>query len=294
MTYQNLTTGGRNVPELPEVETIRRDLDRELRGLTFEGVETNTPKMVRPTPKDFEKALKGEKFVAVRRRAKLLIFELDGREFVAHLKLTGRLLLRKAGDPPDEFLRAVFHLSGGKSLPAERRELRFADLRKFGYVRLLKDKEELKNLLAEFGPEPFDDLTKEKFREILTKSRRRLKDILMDQKTISGVGNIYANDALWLAKLHPESRGNRLTTAQADALYEAVLEVLQRSLKRRGASDRPGYRDIFGNKGSYQEHFLAYQRTGKPCPRGDGGKIERRTIGGRGTFFCPKCQKLVQ
>lgn len=292
------------MPELPEVETIRRDLAKEIIGLNFEGVETNTPKMVRPSPAEFTKALKGKKFVEVRRRAKLLIFELDSlgdspAAFVIHLRLTGRLLLRKAGDPPDEFQRAVFKLSGERRLPREALakwgpglELRLADLRKFGYARLIRNKDELKKLLAAFGPEPFDDLTKEKFREILAKSGRRLKDILMDQGVISGIGNIYANDALWLARLHPLSRGNKLTPKQADQLYYSILKILEKSLKLRGSSDRPGYRDIYGEKGNYQDHFLTYQRTGKPCLRGD-GKIERISIGGRGTFLCKTCQKLV-
>ncbi|OGC54505.1 DNA-formamidopyrimidine glycosylase [candidate division WWE3 bacterium RIFCSPHIGHO2_01_FULL_48_15] len=273
------------MPELPEVETIRRDLDKELRGLTFKSVETTTPKMVRPTPAEFEKALKGQKFLAVARRAKLLIFELEHNKFVVHLRLTGRLLLCKIGDPPDEFQRVVFKLSG--------RELRFADLRKFGYAKLLKSDDELEKLLAQFGPEPFDDLTKEKFKEILAKSGRRVKDVLMDQEKISGLGNIYANDALWLAKIHPQSKSSKITPKQAGDLYQAIVEILEKSIKLRGASDRPGYRDIYGQKGSYQDHFLTYQKTGKPCPRGD-GIIERRNVNGRGTFFCPKCQVLVK
>lgn len=273
------------MPELPEVETIRRDLDQELKGLRFEGVETNTPKMIRPTPAEFEKVLKGQKFTFVKRRAKLLIFGLERSKFVIHLRLTGRLLLRKVGDPPDEFQRAVFKLSNG-------RELRFADLRKFGYAKLFKNDAELEKLLSEFGPEPFDDLTREKFCEILAQTSRRVKDVLMDQTKISGVGNIYANDALWLAKIHPESKSSKLSPRQADNLYDAIIEILEKSFKLRGASDRPGYRDVYGQKGSYQDHFLVYQKTGKPCPRGE-GKIERITIGGRGTFFCKTCQKLV-
>lgn len=285
------------MPELPEVETIRRDLSHELRGLTFESVETNTPKMVRPSLAEFQKALTGQKFLAVRRRAKLLVFELEHSEFVVHLRLTGRLLLRKIGDPPDEFQHVVFKLSKG--------ELRFADLRKFGYAKLIKDEAELKKLLAEFGPEfPLpgvypepsrgDDLTKEKFMQILAQTSRRVKDVLMDQTKISGVGNIYANDALWLAEIHPESKSSKLSPQQAGNLYGAIIEILEKSLKLRGASDRPGYRDIYGQKGSYQDHFLVYQKTGKPCQRDDGGKIERKTIGGRGTFFCPKCQVIVK
>lgn len=276
------------MPELPEVETIKQDLQKILVGKKILSVWTDSPKQLKPSCKVFEEEIVGAIIQEIKRRAKLLQFFLsNGKILVVHLKLSGRLLIRKNGDPLDQWLHAVLKLSEGF-------ELRFCDLRKFGYLRVIEDEKELEKLLAEFGPEPFTpEFTLEKFREILSSFRGPIKLLLMDQKKIAGVGNIYANEALFLAGIAPQKKACDLVQKEPEKvkkLYEALLEVLRRGIKYRGASDQ-AYLDAFGRKGSYQEHFLVYQQDGKFCPNKCHEVIRRITLGGRGTFFCPRCQR---
>lgn len=284
------------MPELPEVETIKKDLNKVLAEKEILGVETDSPKQVQPSLAVVKKAIIGATIQKIERRAKLLQIFLDnGKILVVHLKLTGRLLVRKVGVPKDEWQHAVFKLSDGW-------ELRFCDLRKFGWIKLVEDEKELEKLLAKFGPEPFviprqarDSsgqalLTLEKFKEILSKWGRPIKILLMDQEKIAGVGNIYANEALFLAGVAPHKRANSLSLKEQSRLYETLEQVLKEGIKYRGASDQ-AYLDAFGQKGHYQEHFRVYGQAGKPCLNNCGGVIRRMTLGGRGTFFCPECQK---
>ncbi len=271
------------MPELPEVETIRRDLGRLVVGKKILDVTTDSPKQVKPSLVKLKKPIVGAKIKKIERRAKVLfIFLSSGQILAIHLKLTGRLLVRKKGAPKDDWQHVVFSLSGDK-------ELRFCDLRKFGWVKLVKDKKELEKLLGEFGPEPLDGLTLKQFKAILASSGRAVKLVLMDQKKIGGVGNIYANDALFLARIDPRRPANKITEKEAKKLLQALEKVLRAGIRYRGASDQY-YLDALGRKGSYQDHFLTYGRQGKKC-FDCGGRIKRIKIGGRGTFFCPKCQK---
>lgn len=273
------------MPELPEVETIRRQLAQDLTGYSFEAVETNWEKSFRPSFTRVRQAVIGKKILRVGRQAKLLIFSLSSASYLFfHLKLTGRMLVRKMGASDDEFTRSVFTLVKGRS----KRELRFADARKFGFVQSVSDPEEMKKLLQGYGPEPLKDLTLEKFRRILAGSSRPIKLILLDQEKISGIGNIYANDALWLAGIDPRRAGNKVTEMEGKRLFKAVTEVLKKGLKYGGASDQ-WYRQVHGESGQYQEHFLVYGQTGKRCSR-CGTVIQRIVLGGRGTFLCPVCQ----
>ena len=271
------------MPELPEVETIKRDLERLIVNRKILAIRTNSAKQVQPSLKIVQKAIVGAKITKIGRRAKILIIFLDnGKTLTVHLKLTGRLLVRKRGTPKDNWQRIVIDLDNNK-------ELRFADLRKFGWVRLIKNKKELENLLAEFGPEPLSDLTFEKFKEILSKSGRPIKIVLMDQKKIAGIGNIYANEALFLAKINPCRPANKITDKETKKLFQAIEKVLKAGIRYRGASDQY-YLDALGRKGAYQEHFLIYRREGKKCLDCE-AKIKKIKLGGRGTFFCPHCQK---
>jgi len=270
------------IPELPEVETIRRGLTKSIVGKKVLDLGTNTPKMIQPSLTVVQKAIVGEKIEKIERRAKVLqVFLSNGKILIIHLKLTGRLLVRKKGDPPDDWQRVAIFLSGEK-------ELRFCDLRKFGWIKLITN-QELKNLNQGFGPEPLDDLTIAYFEKFLSSTRRAVKIALLDQKKISGIGNIYANDALFLARLDPRRPSNSLTEPEVKKLFEAIEKVLKAGIRHRGASDQH-YLDAFGRKGSYQDYFLVYGRTGKDC-FGCKGKIKRIKIGGRGTFYCPECQK---
>ena len=203
------------MPELPEVETIRRQLDKELTGFTIVSAKTDWEKSFRPSFRVVSQAIIGKRIESIDRQAKLLIFNLSGGlALLFHLKLTGRLLVRKPSNPPDEFTRSVFTLrmpNLNSSGPGSSLELRFADARKFGFVKLITDQKEMVDLLQGYGPEPLKDLTLEKFRRIIGGLSRPIKLTLLDQEKISGMGNIYANDALWLAKIKPPRPSNKLT-----------------------------------------------------------------------------------
>jgi formamidopyrimidine-DNA glycosylase len=271
------------MPELPEVETIRQGLSQLIIGKKILKVSTDSPKQVQPSLARVKKAIVGATIRKVERRAKLLLIFLSNKKILAiHLKLTGRLLVRKKGAKEDSWQHVIIFLSDNK-------ELRLADLRKFGWIRVIKNKKELKKLLSEFGPEPLDDLDLETFKKILNSTKRAVKIVLMDQKKIAGVGNIYANDALFLAKIDPRRPANEITNQEAKKLLRAVEKVLRAGIKHRGASDQH-YLDALGRKGSYQEHFLTYNRKGKKC-LDCSNKIKKIKLGGRGTFYCPNCQK---
>lgn len=272
------------MPELPEVETIKKGLQRRIVGRKITEIVYDTPKMLQPNPKTLLASVVGTRIVKVGRRAKLILIYLsNGNTLAIHLKLSGRLLYRKRTDPDDDWEHVTFKFDSGD-------ELRFCNLRKFGYVRLLVGEKELRELLAGFGPEPLtSEFTQEKFKDILKKTSRAIKIVLMDQKKIAGVGNIYANDALFLAKIDPRRPAKEISDKEAKKLHQAIEKVLKAGIKYKGASDQY-YLDVLGRKGSYQDHFLVYQRDGKKCFDCQ-GKVERVKLGGRGTFFCPKCQK---
>jgi len=270
------------MPELPEVETIRRQLAAEIVGKKIVSVEYDTPKMLRPVGEEFAQAVTGLVISSIDRRAKMLFLDLDnGQSIAIHLKLNGRLLHRERTDPADEYvhIKLVFN---------DDSELRFADSRKFGFMELKVESEKLK-VIEGYGPEPLDDLSREKFFEIVHNSRRRIKDLLMDQKSIAGVGNIYANDALWLGKIHPETAGQKLSHQEIDTLFDTLESVLKEALIDGGASDQ-WYRQLHGEEGHYQEHFKVYGQTGKECVRHPGEKIQYLKVSQRGTFICPRCQ----
>lgn len=275
------------MPELPEVETIRRQLEHDLKTSKFLSVETSHPKSFRPSFKAVEEHILGQKIEKIDRQAKLIIFRLSNNAcLLFHLKLTGRIFVRKAGDRPDDYLRSLFLLKSGAG---KKLELRFCDARKFGFVKLVETQKEMEELLKGFGPEPFKDLTLAKFKQLLKKAGQAVKAVLMDQKKISGIGNIYANDALWLARIHPRTPAKLLGSAETKKLYRAILRVLRDGLKYGGASDQ-WYRQAHGEQGEYQKHFLVYGRTGQKCLLCK-TIIKRIVVAGRGTFFCPNCQR---
>ncbi len=271
------------MPELPEIETIKKDLTNLIIGKKILDITTDSAKQIKPSLAVVKKAIVGTSIKKIGRRAKVLqIFLSNGNILIIHLKLTGRLLVRKKGTAKDKWQHVTLILSGDK-------ELRFTDLRKFGWVKLLQNKKELEEILSEFGREPLDDLDLKEFRTIVASTARAIKVLLMDQKKISGIGNIYACDALLLAKIYPGKKANSLNDNEIKKLFEAVEKVLKAGIKYRGASDQY-YLDALGHKGSYQNHFLAYGRAGEKCLKCD-GKIEKIKLGGRGTYYCPKCQK---
>jgi len=273
------------MPELPEVETIRCDLEKVLVGKKILGVETDAEKLFSPSFKEVLKGVAGQTIKAVGRQAKLLYFSLSNSQYLlVHLKMTGRLLVREKGTPCDEWQHATFVLEGGK-------ELRFADLRLFGYLKLVDSTQKLGEVLGEYGPEPLKDMSLEDFRSAVKGRRKPIKLMLMDQAVISGVGNIYANEALFEAGIDPRRQAASLTDKETSLLFAGIEKVLTEGLHYRGTTANDDkYVDAYGKKGQYQEHLRVYGREGLPCPKCQ-GKIQRIALGGRGTFFCPACQQ---
>lgn len=271
------------MPELPEVETIRAQLAKHLIGHKILGVEVSSLKSF---PQGKEKLI-GGKVKTTRRLGKVLIIDLDnGFSFLIHLKLTGQVVYASTRFPnqANKYTRVIFSLDKGS-------KLFFNDSRKFGWVRVEETKKVAEeSFISRLGPEPLRDLTAKEFARIVSSSRQPVKVVLMDQAKLSGVGNIYANDALWLAKINPKRPANGLVAQETKTLYQAVLKVLKDGIKYEGASDQ-WYVTAEGKKGSYQDHFLAYGKKGELCPRCRKGKFSKLYVGGRGTYVCPVCQK---
>ena len=282
------------MPELPEVETVARDLRGRILGATITGATCHWARTL-PThePAAIGPALAGRRILSVGRRGKQLVVELSGQAVVTiHLKMTGQLFVVPAEAPADPYVRLVISLDDG-------REVRFRDIRKFGKVGLYgvdaATGEAVREaggaaVFAGIGPEPLDDaFTVRAFRLRLRARRGRLKSLLLDQGFLAGVGNIYADEALWAARLHPLRSATTLRPADERRLYEAVRRILAEAVERRGSSV-DDYTAPDGD-GSMQEHLLVYQRAGEPCER-CGRPIRRIVIGARATHFCSRCQRL--
>lgn len=274
------------MPELPEVETIVRDLRRKIVGKTFARVSLlDWPRSIAsPSAEQFGQEIEGKAITEVRRRAKFIIIGLSGgAHLVVHLKMTGSLLFREASDPPDRYTRVALDLEDGS-------QLRFTDLRKFGRLYLL-DSIGLEGLVESLGPEPLEpDFTEERFRDLIAGRRGRLKPLLLNQAFVAGIGNIYADEALFRAKLHPLRTVETLSEEEIRRLYEAIREVLGEGVSGRGTTF-DSYRDAEGRKGRHQEKLRVFRRTGQRCLACP-GTVRRIVVGGRGTHYCPDCQPL--
>jgi formamidopyrimidine-DNA glycosylase len=270
------------VPELPEVETICRQLEPELEGKRIESLEVLDPRWCRPMPPaELEDAVAGRTIERLGRRGKYLLLGLDGgRTLVMHLRMTGNLVLPHRSTS-ERHLRARFVLSDG-------REIWFTDPRRFGEAFLIADAG-LEARFERLGVEPLSaEFTPEALGEIAAGRTAPLKSFLLDQKGIAGVGNIYADEALFRARLHPLSPAGSMKPEHLAALRDAVVAALEAGIDGGGASI-DDYRDGRGEKGRMQDEFLVHTREGEPCPR-CGGPIERIVVSGRSTYFCPACQ----
>jgi len=266
------------VPELPEVETIKRELEKAILGKKITGVTVYNPKVIRqPVAEEFRKKLIGTSFKNVLRKAKMLILELsNGRALVIHLKMTGQLIYPGTGKNS----RVSFKLSDGKSLD-------FNDQRLFAELRVMDDWHELA-FIKNLGPEPFD-ITGGEFREMLGRKKTKIKPLLMDQAFISGIGNLYAAEALFRARISPWREAASLSDKEKDALFNAIKDTLQEAIKYKGSSVDQ-YLQVSGEPGSYVKYHKVYDREGKPCLVCK-SPIKRVSQAGRGTYFCPKCQR---
>ncbi len=271
------------MPELPEVETVCRQLEPELEGRRIERLEVYDPRWCRPTaPAELEAAVAGRTIEGLGRRGKYLLLGLDdGRTLVMHLRMTGNLVLVEGEDRLDH-VRARFTLDDG-------RELWFTDPRRFGEALLLDDVALDAHFAPRLGVEPLSgEFTAELLGEIAAGRRAPLKSFLLDQKGIAGIGNIYADEALFRARLHPLSPAESMKPEHLEALRDGVVAALEAGIDGGGASI-DDYRDGRGEKGRMQDEFLVHTREGEPCPRCD-GTVERIVVSGRSTYFCLGCQ----
>ena len=272
------------MPELPEVETIVNDLRPRIEGRRFTSVSIYCPDMVHPSSvAELKRRLPGQVIKEIARRGKYLIFRLaSGEALIIHLRMTGSLLLNRKGEPPAEpspYVRAVFSLDNGM-------ELLFTDRRKLGTISLVKDENEE---VGKLGPEPLaPDFTAEVLAKRLSSHKAPIKAVLCDQEVIAGIGNMYADEALFFSGIHPLREANSLSQEEVKKLHKAIREVLTKAIGNGGASISD-YRRPTGEKGSQQYNFYAAHRGGQIC-KVCATPIERITVRNRGTYFCPKCQ----
>ena len=291
------------MPELPEVETIARELKKRIIGLKITDVWADREKPFKQAGglKKFLKEVKGRKIVDVRRRAKYVVLDLDGPKAIfIHQKISGHLLYGKwemrngkweakekgplSDDPRNQYLRIIFFLNNGY-------QVALSDLRRFGKVMLVSDKE-IENLkeLKKLGPEPLE-ISFEEFKKLFIKKKGRLKPVLMDPYFIAGIGNIYSDEILWNAGYHPLKRVESLGEKDLKKIFDSIKKILKKAIQYQGDSV-DDYRLPSGKKGRYQEIQNAYQKTGQKCKKHDGGIIQRLKVAGRSAHFCPRHQKL--
>jgi len=276
------------VPELPEVETIVRGLGRHLPGRTIRGVRLVRDSVIAyPEPPGFAALASGRRIEGIARRGKFILIGLSGGlTLVAHLRMTGQLVYQDDGGAAfPGHTHVILELDGGAVL-------RFTDPRRFGRLWLVR-RGELDKVpgLADLGVEPLDDaFTEPLFRERLRRRRHRIKALLLDQRFIAGLGNIYTDEALYRAGIHPARRAGDLSARETRALYRAIKSVLAEGITYGGTSVRD-YVDASGTEGRFQDRLLVYGRKGLPCPR-CGRPIIRTVCAGRGTYYCPHCQKV--
>ena len=288
------------MPELPEVETIRRGLEKRIVGKRIKKIRVLREKSFQGEPA----AVEGRKVVAVKRQAKVLMIELAARRWLlVHLKLTGQLIFKEKGEKgrrgekksvfdvaelPNKYTRVVVEFEDGS-------RLYFNDLRVFGWMRVVREEEVKDELLKFSGVDPLSsEFTVEYLREIASRFNRPIKLLLMDQKKIAGIGNIYANEALFCAGIRPDRKAAEVVERwpeKIEKLRDCVVKVLRKGIKYGGTTGADeAFRNVEGEWGRMQEHLQVYQREGKRCKR-CGARIKRMKIGGRSSFYCPRCQE---
>lgn len=290
------------MPELPEVETVRAGLQRRLPGRVIKKVQSDTPKGFPNSKADVADFLIGAEVANVRRRAKVLIIDLSSQySLVIHLKMTGQLVFDGqerfgAGHPndslvgrlPDKTTRVTLAFTDGSVLY-------FNDQRKFGWMRLLPTVE-IPNIdfMKKVGPEPLEaDFTLKLFKQrLMRRTNSAIKPVLLDQTVVAGIGNIYADESLWAAKIHPETKVGKISPAKLKLLHQAIIDVLTLSINKGGSSDK-NYVDAEGRRGSYLAFAKVFRREGQACPR-CGRTIIKTRVAGRGTHLCTFCQRLVK
>lgn len=276
------------MPELPEVETVVKGLRPLIKDRKVTAVEIREKNMIAYPENNieaFKKSLIGSKIEAINRRGKYIIIELDsGKNMIIHLRMTGKLLVKEVEEFRDKHTHVIFSLNDGQ-------EIRFNNIRKFGRVYLIdKDHPEQAGGLADLGPEPLsEDLTLTDFKKLFENRRALMKSLLLNQHFVAGIGNIYADEILFLSGVRPDRTADTLTEAEKEKIYHNMRHILARGIIYGGTSFSD-YVNAFGEKGSFQEELKVHQREGKEC-YSCGTKINKIKVSGRSTYFCPQCQK---
>ncbi|MCP9311890.1 DNA-formamidopyrimidine glycosylase [Liquorilactobacillus satsumensis] len=274
------------MPELPEVETVRRGLEKLVLGAQIENVEIYYPKIINGDPQSFQQELRGRTIESITRRGKYLIFNFDtGISFVSHLRMEGKYFVENPKTPLEKHTHIVFTLSDGQ-------QLRYNDVRKFGRMHLVKTVQ-VQQLpgLKKLGPEPTAALfDKQLFYERLKHKKKMIKPALLDQTIVAGLGNIYTDEVLWSSKINPQTPAAHLSKSEADRLHDEIITELARATSQGGTTVFT-YTDTFGHAGSFQKQLHAYGRKGQPCER-CATPLKKIVVGQRGTTFCPQCQKV--
>ena len=272
------------MPELPEVETVRRGLEKLILGKKITTIDIRYPKMIKTDLDQFQKELPGQVVKSMGRRGKYLLFYLTDKVLISHLRMEGKYFYYPDQVPERKHAHVLIHFEDGGTLVYE-------DVRKFGTMELLAPELlEAYFLSKKLGPEPTEqDFNLEIFIGALKKSKKPIKSHLLDQTLVAGLGNIYVDEVLWRAKVHPASPSQSLTRAEATAIHNQTISVLGQAVEKGGSTIRT-YTNAFGEDGTMQDFHQVYDKAGQACSR-CGAIIEKIQLGGRGTHFCPKCQR---
>ncbi|PIZ94343.1 MAG: DNA-formamidopyrimidine glycosylase [Candidatus Magasanikbacteria bacterium CG_4_10_14_0_2_um_filter_37_12] len=287
------------MPELPEIETIVRDLKTHIVGLSIDHIELRLPKMVKQPEGNFLTLLENNHFSKIRRRAKYLIFEINNstNSMVVHLRMTGQMIYKRENNflagghgtkedlktLPNKFSHIIFYFVDGS-------QLFFNDMRQFGYLEIA-DENRMQEIDVKLGVEPLEqEFTLEKFEKLLEKKKVNIKSFLLNQKFVVGLGNIYVDETLFDAEVLPNRPVNSLAKSEIKKIYKAIIRVLRQAVKERGTTFND-YRDANGNKGNFFNFLKVYGRSGKKCKRCKSNVLKKNKIAGRGTVYCRVCQK---
>ena len=273
------------MPELPEVETVRKGLSQLVIGKKIQTVHVLWERMIANEKKEcFEQQLSGQSIETIQRRGKFLIFFLTSNELISHLRMEGRYEYFPKETAPTKHTHVIFQFTDGS-------ELHYQDVRKFGRFALVeKGTWSSYPGIAKLGPEPTaSQFSLDSFQQKLAKSTKAIKPLLLEQKLVTGLGNIYVDEVLWQARIHPETGANTLTEKEIKLLHQAIIRVLQEAVEAGGTTIRT-YHNALGEAGTFQISLHAYGQQGKPCMR-CGTPIEKIKVAQRGTHFCPNCQK---
>lgn len=272
------------MPELPEVETVRRGLENLVVGKIVSDVLVYYPKIITNDISEFKKKLQGQKLESVKRRGKFLIFKFTDYDLLSHLRMEGKFQLIDELSEVNNHIHVIFSFKDGTNLA-------YKDVRKFGRMTLFKKDAALRSkALQQLGPEPtLEEFDLETFKQKLSKINKPIKVALLEQKLVTGLGNIYVDEVLFKSRIHPKRPANLLTNREIEKLRQEIIDTLALAIQYKGTTIR-SYENAFGENGTYQNHLEVYGKEQKPCVN-CGTLIEKIKLGGRGTHFCPKCQK---